>query len=429
MTHLRDYASVTAAYWAFTLTDGALRMLVLLHFHRLGYSPIDIAVLFLLYEAMGVVTNFLGGWIGARYGLRITLFTGLAVQIAALLMLSMTDPAWTIALSVGYVMVAQALSGVAKDLTKMSSKSAVKLVVGAGDRGGLFKWVAILTGSKNALKGVGFLLGGVLLEYLGFEPALWSMAGALALVLVAALALVRADLGRAKGRITGRDLFSKTREINLLAAARIFLFASRDVWFVVAVPIFLYDQLGWGFDQVGAFMAAWVIGYGMVQAAAPRLLGRNAAERGAGAAKLWGAVLMVIPAGIAVGLSPEAMGWLAEASGAPLPAAFQPVLLIGGLLVFGLVFALNSSVHSYLIVAYSDADKIALNVGFYYMANAVGRFAGTLLSGLLYQFAGLAGALWASAGLLALTVAITLFLRSTVSLGDAAAAGHGAEAD
>ena len=255
------------------------------------------------------------------------------------------------------------------------------------------------------------------------------MAGALALVLAGSLALVRADLGRAKARITRRDLFSKTREINLLSAARIFLFASRDVWFVVAVPIFLYDQLGWGFDQVGAFMAAWVIGYGLVQAAAPRLLGRRAAERGADAAKLWGAILMVIPAGIAVGLSPEAMNWLAQANGAPLPAAYQPVLLIGGLLVFGLVFALNSSVHSYLIVAYSDADRIAMNVGFYYMANAVGRFAGTLLSGLLYQFAGLAGTLWASACLLALTVAITLLLRSTVGHGGAAIGGHGADAD
>lgn len=421
MTSLRDYATVTAAYWAFTLTDGALRMLVLLHFHRLGYAPLDIAVLFLLYEAMGVVTNFLGGWVGARFGLRITLFAGLAVQIVALAMLSLTDPAWTAALSVAYVMVAQALSGIAKDLTKMSSKSAVKLVVGAGDHGGLFKWVAVLTGSKNALKGIGFLLGGVLLEQLGFETALWSMAGMLAVVLAAALALVRADLGRAKGKIRTRDLFSKTREINLLSAARVFLFASRDVWFVVGVPIFLYDRLGWSFDAVGAFMAAWVVGYGMVQALAPRLLGRSAAERGAGAAKLWGAVLMVLPAAIAVGLSPAFGDWLATTAGTALPDAYQPVVLIGGLLVFGVVFALNSSVHSYLIVAYSDADKVALNVGFYYMANAVGRFGGTLLSGLLYQAAGLAGTLWASSALLALTVLITLFLRSTTP----AAAGVG----
>lgn len=415
MTNLRDYATVTAAYWGFTLTDGALRMLVLLHFHRLGYSPLDIAVLFLLYEAMGVVTNFLGGWVGARFGLRITLFAGLAVQILALVMLSGLDPAWLAAFSVAYVMVAQALSGIAKDLTKMSSKSAVKLVVAAGDQGGLFKWVAVLTGSKNALKGVGFLAGGVMLETLGFTWSLWAMAAGLAVVLIVALAMVRADLGRAKQKVTGRDLFSKTREINLLSAARIFLFASRDVWFVVGVPIFLYDQLAWSFDEVGAFMAVWVIGYGMVQAIVPRLLGRDAATRAPGLAKLWGAVLMLLPALIA-------LPFISGVTDAAEPAAawlsltwvsladMQVLVLVGGLLLFGVVFAMNSSLHSYLIVAYSDADKVALNVGFYYMANAVGRFGGTLLSGLLYQMAGLPGTLLASSALLALAVAITLAL-------------------
>jgi len=410
MTSLKDYATVTAAYWAFTLTDGALRMLVLLHFHRLGYSPLDIAILFLLYEAMGVVTNFLGGWIGARYGLRLTLFLGLAVQIAALIMLSLLDPGWAAVLSVAYVMLAQALSGIAKDLTKMSSKSAVKLVVAAGDQGGLFKWVAVLTGSKNALKGVGFLLGGVMLQSLGFVWSLWGMAGGLALVLLAALTLVRADLGRAKAKVTGRELFSKTREINLLSAARVFLFASRDVWFVVGVPIFLYDQLGWSFDQVGGFMALWVIGYGMVQAAAPTLLGREAAERAPGLAKTWGALLMLLPALIAVPFLPGALDAIAAQTGWTPPPLFGVIVLIGGLLVFGVVFAMNSSLHSYLIVAYSDADKIALNVGFYYMANAIGRFAGTFLSGLLYQLAGLPGALLASSAMMATAVAITLAL-------------------
>lgn len=402
MTNLRDYAAVTAAYWAFTLTDGALRMLVLLHFHRLGFTPLDLALLFLLYEAMGVVTNTVGGWIGARFGLRITLFAGLAIQIVALMLLSLTDPAWTLTLSVAYVMAAQALSGIAKDLTKMSSKSAVKSVVAAGDQGGLFKWVAVLTGSKNALKGVGFLLGGVLLQGLGFEIALWSMAGMLAVVLLGAVGVVKSDLGRAKTAIRTRELFSKTREINLLSAARIFLFASRDVWFVVGVPIFLYDRLGWSFDQVGGFMALWVIGYGCIQAAAPRLLRGRAT--GADAALLWGTALLIPPTVIAAGLSPALLGPL----GLSLPAGGDAVLLIGGLLVFGVVFALNSSVHSYLILAYSDSDKVALNVGFYYTANAIGRLGGTLLSGVLYQMAGLPGALWASAGLVALAVAFTL---------------------
>lgn len=400
MATMRDYGTVTAAYWAFTLTDGALRMLVLLHFHQLGYTPLDIAILFLLYEAMGIVTNFLGGWVGSRFGLRITLFSGLAVQIVALTMLSFVDPAWAVALSVAYVMISQALSGVAKDLTKMSSKSAVKLVVAAGDQGGLFRWVAVLTGSKNALKGVGFFLGGVLLQTIGFQPSLWAMAALLAVVLIVTVALVRADLGRAKEKIRSRDLFSKTREINLLSAARIFLFASRDVWFVVGVPIFLYEQLGWRFDEVGTFMAVWVVGYGLIQAFAPKFLGKNASGAAPKLAKTWALVLLVLPALIAVGLVPNG----------PLmiPAGYDSVILIGGLLVFGAVFAINSSLHSYLIVAYSDADKIAMNVGFYYMANAIGRFGGTFLSGYLYQLHGLPGVLYASCVLIALAVFFTL---------------------
>ena len=401
MADTRNYAAVTAAYWGFTLTDGALRMLVLLHFHRLGFSPIDLAFLFLLYEAMGIVTNFLGGWIGARYGLRITLYAGLTVQIAALVMLSLVDPAWALPLSVAYVMAAQALSGIAKDLTKMSSKSAVKLVVKEDKGGGhslLFHWVALLTGSKNALKGVGFFLGGFLLEAMGFQPALWLMAGCLAVVLAAALGYVRADLGKAKAAIARRDLFAKTRAINLLSFARIFLFASRDVWFVVGVPIFLYEQLGWSFDEVGAFMAAWVVGYGFVQAAAPRFSGRGAGGGASGAtvaARWWGLALALPPALIVWGL------------GQPdLPGT---AVLIAGLFVFGAVFAVNSSLHSYLIVAFSDHDKVALNVGFYYMANAIGRFAGTLLSGLIYQLAGLEACLLASSGMVAIAAG-TVFL-------------------
>ncbi|MGC2857633.1 organoarsenical effux MFS transporter ArsJ [Novispirillum sp. DQ9] len=392
---LRAYAGVTAAYWAFTLTDGALRMLVLLHFHRLGFSPIDLAFLFLLYEVMGIVTNLAGGWIGARFGLRVTLFGGLAVQIVALLMLSAVDPAWAVGLSVAYVMAAQALSGVAKDLTKMSSKSAVKVVVREAEdsRGLLFKWVALLTGSKNALKGVGFFLGGALLTWVGFVGALWAMAAMLAVVLALAVAGLRADLGKARSKVAGRDLFSKTADINWLSAARVFLFASRDVWFVVGVPIFLYAELGWSFDRVGAFMAVWVIGYGIVQAAVPKLLrSTHDAATASRAAKLWGALLALLPAALAVGMG--------VAPSAPL--------LIGGLLVFGVVFAVNSAVHSYLIVAFSDADKVALNVGFYYMANAVGRLAGTLASGVVYQLAGLTATLWVSAAMVAIAVAFTL---------------------
>ena len=388
---LKRYATVTAAYWGFTLTDGALRMLVLLHFHELGYSPLQLAFLFLLYEACGVVTNLVGGWAGARFGLKITLFLGLAIQIAALLMLSAVQPHWVAWVSIAYVMLAQALSGIAKDLTKMSSKSAVKLVVPAGSESALFKWVAVLTGSKNALKGVGFFVGGLLLATLGFAGGLWLMAGVLALVLLAALLMLEGDFGRAKTPVQLKHLFAKSREINLLSAARVFLFAARDVWFVVGLPVFLYEALGWSFTAIGAFMAAWVIAYGGVQAAAPRCLRKAGPVDGSRDALRWGIALAVIPTLIA----------------AALYAGFFPTIsLLVGLAIFGGVFAINSSLHSYLILAFTDHDEVALNVGFYYMANAVGRLLGTLLSGLVYLAGGLAACLVASAVMVALAALI-----------------------
>ncbi len=405
MSDVRGYMAVTAAYWGFTLTDGALRMLVLLHFHQLGFSPLDLAYLFLLYEAMGIATNFVGGWIAARFGLRLTLFAGLGIQIFALLLLSGLQKSWSMEFSILYVMGAQALSGVAKDLTKMSSKSAVKLVVkeegqGAGqgedkEKGLLFHWVALLTGSKNALKGLGFLLGGVLLQALGFQMALWSMALALGVVFVVTRLIVDKDMGRVKSKIRGRELFSKSREINILSFSRIFLFASRDVWFVVGLPVFLYSTMGWSFDEVGAFMALWVIGYGIVQAFVPRFTKRiKDAHSGAVATRLWGGLLALVPAILAYGL------WL--------DFELVHVFLLVGLLVFGFVFAVNSSLHSYLIVACSDEDKVTLNVGFYYMANAIGRLAGTLLSGLVFQYYGLVACLIVSTAMV-LIAAISIF--------------------
>ncbi|WP_417454917.1 organoarsenical effux MFS transporter ArsJ [Kiloniella sp.] len=400
MSDLRSYSAVTAAYWGFTLTDGALRMLVLLHFHRLGFTPLDLAYLFLLYEAMGIVTNFVGGWIAARFGLRLTLFLGLITQIMALGLLSQLRAEWSIDFSIIYVMGAQALSGVAKDLTKMSSKSAVKLVAkdDGEDKGTLFGWVAILTGSKNALKGLGFLLGGVLLEWIGFANSLLSMALGLVVVLVTTSLVVKVDLGKAKQKIRAKELFSKSRAINVLSFARIFLFAARDVWFVVGLPVFLYSTLGWSFDEVGAFMALWVIGYGIVQALVPKLTKKVKDPRsGIVAARFWGIVLAVLPAVIAAVLWRD------------LP--FSGAFLLGGLLVFGFVFAVNSSLHSYLIVACSDTDKVALNVGFYYMANAIGRLVGTLLSGLIFQYAGLEACLLASTAMLVIATLTAFFLE------------------
>ena len=397
MTDLRNYSLVTAAYWGFTLTDGALRMLVLLHFHELGYSAVQIAFLFLLYEFCGVVTNLVGGWVGSHMGLKVTLFAGLALQVVALSALAMLDPSWSVGLSVAYVMGAQALSGIAKDLTKMSSKSAIKALVPDDADSALFKWVALLTGSKNALKGAGFFLGGVLLTWIGFRGSLFAMAGALALVLLATLLSLPREIGMAKQKTAFSAILSKSRDINLLSAARLFLFGSRDIWFVVGLPVFLSASLGWSHAEVGGFLALWVIGYGGVQALAPGLLKGllgGGTPRG-GTASAGAFALAGLTALIAIGVELDLSPWLT---------------VVCGLALFGLVFAVNSSVHSYLILAYTESDQAALNVGFYYMANAMGRLVGTLLSGLVFQIAGLAGCLWVSAGFVMAAAMLSLKL-------------------
>ena len=398
---LRQYLIVTGNYWGFTVTDGALRMLVVLHFHQLGYSPLAIAMLFLFYELFGVVTNLVGGWLGARIGLNRTMNIGLSLQVAALLMLCVPS-AW---LSVPYVMAAQALSGIAKDLNKMSAKSSVKLLAGSGEQDRLYRWVALLTGSKNTLKGVGFFVGGALLAWLGFRGGLLLMAGALALVLLGSLLALKQDLGRSKAKPKFRDIFSKSSSVNILSAARLFLFGARDVWFVVALPVFLVASLGWAHTEVGSFMALWVIGYGVVQTLAPRLTGRRAVHLSDGHvpdgkdAFGWALGLALLPGLIALGLAGQ------------LPLAIEPqTLLIGGLLLFGVLFAVNSSLHSFLIVSYADEDGVSLDVGFYYMANAMGRLIGTLLSGWLFQRYGLELCLWISSAFVLLAALISLGL-------------------
>ncbi len=393
---VRQYLLITGNYWAFTLTDGALRMLVVLHFHQLGYSPLQIAMLFLFYEVFGVITNLVGGWLGARIGLNRTMNIGLAMQVVALSML-LVPAAW---LTVPWVMGAQALSGIAKDLNKMSAKSSIKLLVPGDRQGTLYRWVAALTGSKNALKGIGFFLGGALLATVGFAAAVAIMAGALLLVWLLSLLLLKRDLGKAKAKPKFREIFSKSRAINLLSAARMFLFGARDVWFVVALPVFLASTLGWDFWQVGGFLAAWVIGYGLVQSFAPHITGRATGRLPDGrSASAWAVLLAMVPATMAALL---VYG---------VPAAW---VLIVGLTVFGVLFALNSALHSYLIVSYASEDGVSLDVGFYYMANAMGRLLGTVLSGWVFQRWGLAACLAISAALIVVAAAVSVALpRST----------------
>jgi MFS family permease len=395
---LRNYALVTGAYWADTLVDGATRTLVLFYFDRLGYSPLQVASLFVLYEVAGVLTNLLGGFLAARLGLKITLFMGLAIQVVALAMLGFAPASLLV---VPYVMVSQALSGVATDLTKMSSKSAVKLVVPENDQSSLYRWVALLTGSKNALKGVGFFLGGLLLTLTSFRAALLVLAAIALIALVASSGLIHGHLGTPDKTAKFRQMFSGNRAVNILAAARVFLFAARDVWFVVGLPFFLYSVLGWSFWQAGTLLAVWVIGYGAVQAAAPRFVRRRASGPTGepdGRTALWLAVLLAFcPTAIAIALEAHVNGTVA---------------IVVGLVPFGIAFAMNSAVHSYLILAYSENDRVAMNVGFYYMANAFGRLAGTLLSGALYEWEGLTACLWAATAFVLAASALSLLLPS-----------------
>ncbi|MDN7135939.1 organoarsenical effux MFS transporter ArsJ [Pseudidiomarina terrestris] len=380
---VRQYLLVTGNYWAFTLTDGALRMLVVLHFHQLGYSALEVAMLFLFYEFFGIVTNLFGGWLGARWGLNRTMNVGLGLQVLALGMLLVPDAMLTVL----WVMTAQALSGIAKDLNKMSAKSTIKLLVPEDQQGRLYKWVALLTGSKNTLKGVGFFLGGVLLTLLGFQGAMLAMMVMLAAVWVGSLIFLKKGSGRADNKPKFKDVLSKSPAINILSIARFLLFGARDVWFVVALPVFLASEMGWDHWQVGSFLAAWLIGYGVVQGAAPKLT-RNADASPRKQARIWGAALSLCPFALSLALWQQA----------PLAAS-----IMLGLGLFCILFAVNSSLHSFLIVSYARSDGVSLDVGFYYMANAAGRLLGTVLSGWIYQEYGLVACLLISTGLILLS--------------------------
>ncbi|EEZ41228.1 organoarsenical effux MFS transporter ArsJ [Photobacterium damselae] len=390
--NVRQYMLVTFNYWNFTVTDGALRMLVVLYFHQLGYSPLEIASLFLFYEFFGVITNLIGGWLGAKLGLNRTMNIGLALQIIALSMLAVP----TDMLTVIWVMLAQAISGIAKDLNKMSAKSAIKTLVPSGEQGALYKWIAILTGSKNALKGAGFFLGGFLLSWLGFSGAVIAMAGVLLAVFILSLCYLKGDLGKAKQKVKFSQIFSKSPSVNILSAARMFLFGARDVWFVIALPIYLGQVFGWDHLWVGGFIALWIIGYGIVQTLAPKVTGKAQGKTPDGRAAMgWAGLLATVTALIALlvtfNLSPQ-------------------ITIALGLMIFGAIFAVNSSLHSYLIVSYAKEDGVSLDVGFYYMANAMGRLMGTLLSGWIYQTQGFVACLWVSVVFLVLTTIISVWL-------------------
>jgi predicted MFS family arabinose efflux permease len=393
----RHYLIVTASYWGFTLVDGALRMLVLFHFFQLGYSPFTLAFLFLLYEFAGIVANLSGGWFATHYGIPRMLAVGQGLQVAGLVMLSTLDPGWTLAESVAWVVVAQGIAGLAKDFTKTASKSAIKATSADGS-GQLFKWVAWFTGSKNAMKGIGFFFGGLLLDVLGFRGALWLMAAIIGVIFLAGMILLPRQLGKAKASKTMREFFAKSRGVNLLAAGRVFMFGAREVWFMVSLPVFLYGA-GWKFLEVGGFLAAWTIAYGLIQAVAPSLVARSAdgLSKEVNHARLWAGLLFAVPVLLALMMRDRSL-WHPD------------IVLVIGLSIFGLPFAVNSSLHSYLILAYAGSKKAAEDVGFYYAANAAGRLIGILLSGALYQASGIVACLLGSAVMLLICWVTTFFL-------------------
>ena len=412
-TGFAAYVTVTAAYWTFMLTDGALRMLVLLHFHTLGFSPVELAYLFVLYEIAGVVTNLSAGWFAARFGLTTTLYAGLSLQVLALLALAQLDTSWGITASVVFVMLVQGVSGVAKDLTKMSSKSAVKTLAPA-DSGVLFQWVAVLTGSKNAVKGSGFLLGAMLLAVFGFVSSVLTMAVILFVILVGVLFYMPSGLPAGRKDAKFSEVFSGNRNINWLSASRLFLFGARDVWFVVGVPIYFYAVISDGSDDgnrdafflVGTFMAVWTIFYGIIQGWTPRILKVTSQmdTEILAQAKRWVGLLIV------VALLLAALVWLV-----PEPSRTLTSVIVVGLLVFGGIFAVNSSLHSFLILSFTDAKRVTMDVGFYYMSNAAGRLLGTVLSGFTYQVGGLPMCLCAATVMIGLSWIGTSQLKLQIS--------------
>jgi hypothetical protein len=325
------------------------------------------------------------------------LAVGQGLQVLGLFMLSALDPGWTLAWSVAWVTAAQGIAGLAKDFTKTASKSAIKATSAEG-AGQLFKWVAWFTGSKNAMKGVGFFFGGLLLEVVGFKGALWLMAGIIGGIFLFGMALLPRQLGKAKASRTMREFLSKSRGVNLLAMVRIFMFGAREVWFMVGVPVFLYAA-GWKFLEVGGFLAAWTIAYGLIQAVAPSLVARSndGLSKEIPHARLWAGLLFSVPVVLAL--------LMCE------PGLWRPdIVLVIGLSIFGLPFAVNSSLHSYLILAYAGSKKAAEDVGFYYAANAAGRLIGILLSGALYQAGGIVACLAGSAVMLLICWVTTFFL-------------------
>lgn len=454
------YASVYA-FNLFTITDGAIRIIVLLYANQIGLSPLDIAVLFTLYELMGVVTNLFGGVFASRFGLKASMFLSLFLQLLGLVLVVLVEPIFgdlehlamklpsnltclastrTVieegnmgkrAEVIVYITFCQALSGVAKDFMKISCKTIPKLVTkkDADEESSLFKLYSIVTGLKNSFKGFGFIFGALLTNFLGFEIAVYVLVGIVVVIVPAVVWGIDKDAGKAR-EFPGFNLkiFKKPWNINVLSLARFFLFGSRDVWFEVAAPLFFRNIIGWTEFEVGLFIGGYVIVYGYFQTATAKIY--KAKNKDAKKTSWRPSCLRGVPpvqhiGGWAVACAAEILllgivlhflyqEYIGQECAAQYGAAIAGVLIVG-FYAFGVIFAVNSAIHSYFIGLFSGGDKASMDIGFYYMANAMGRLVGTILSGYVYEVTrdefGLSICLWVSSLFMALAAVTSYFIR------------------
>jgi len=233
---LRPFVIISITYLLFTVTDGAIRMIVLLHAYSKSFSALQVAVMFTLYELAGVFTNLAAGMMGARWGIRFTLIVGLCLQIFSYGLLFGWNDDWSQRTAIIYVTIAQMFAGIAKDLTKLGGKTVTKLVTPEGRHTRLFRLVSLLTGWKNSLKGVGYFRGSALLE-VSYDAALGFMIGLIVIAMPFAIFGLDKNLGTAKKKNASlKEIFVLDNfNLNVLSLARLFLFASRDFWFEVPV--------------------------------------------------------------------------------------------------------------------------------------------------------------------------------------------------
>ena len=415
MFHVRNMYMSSIAYVVFTLTDGGARTIVLLHAHQLGFNAIEIALMFALYELMGVATNLAGGFFGSQHGLRFTVMLSLVLQLVGFTALACTgtvfgelkDATDSVRFEAfWWIASCQALNGIAKDLMKLAGKSTPKLVTGPNENSKLFKLVAYLTGMKNSMKGLGYFVGGLLLAGTGYVGALAIMGGFIAILAPFSWIYLDSDLGIAKKRPKCSQVFNKNRNVNILSGARFFLFGSRDIWFEVAAPLFLAAApLDWSDGSVGGFMAGYTIIYGQFQALTATAFKTEKLKRNPNNRDV--VILAMICA-----VLPAALGGLLYVIRDHITAT--QVVLIMGVALYAIVFAANSSVHSFMIVLYSNRDKVAMDLGFYYMANAGGRLVGTVASGFVFYHTkseyGLSVCLWISSAFLLGAALVSMLL-------------------